>query len=85
MNSKDYIPIDCNFYDELILLAQHRKPIVLMPNPAIDGDPLLVKDIVTKATKEEFLVLSSGDEIRLDRIAALDGNIIFLNMPDEEE
>lgn len=85
MKSKDYIPIDCNFYDELILLAQHRKPIVLMPNPGIDELPLTVKDIVTRSTKEEFLVLSTGDEIRLDRIEALDGNILFLSMLDEEE
>ena len=85
----DYIPIDCNFYDELVLLSMRKTRVIFVPNtydvPAED----YIIDLVTEATKEEFMVLKSGIRIRLDEITAASDNIIFLNAEelffDEEE
>ena len=85
----DYIPIDCNFYDELVLLSMRKTRVIFVPNtydvPAED----YIIDLVTEPTKEEFMVLKSGIRIRLDEITAASDNIIFLNAEelffDEEE
>jgi len=75
----DYIPIDCNFYDELVLLSMHKTRIVFVPNKyeAPEGDYIV--DLVTEPSKEEFMVLKSGIRIRLDEIASASDHIIFLN------
>lgn len=84
----DYIPIDCNFYDELVLLAMHKTKITCIPNiyNVEEGDCIL--DLVTEPSKEEFAVLKSGIKIRLDKIANVEGSIVFLNVEEsvfEEE
>ncbi len=84
----DYIPIDCNFYDELVLLAMRKTKITFVPNlyHVAEGD--FIKDLVTEASKEEFMILNSGTKIRLDMISNVSENIVFLNMDEaafEEE
>lgn len=83
-----YIPIDCNFYDELVLLAMRKTRITFVPNlfNVEEGD--YIKDFVTEASKEEFMILNSGIKIRLDQISNVSENLVFLNVEDnmfEEE
>ena len=70
-----YHPISCDYYDELTLLAmrhticpiiyQNEKGARLTINASI-------KDIYTRGDGE-FLLLSNGEEIRLDRLVSVDG------------
>ncbi len=76
----DYIPIDCNFYDELVLLAMHKTRITFIPNAYDVEEGDYVVDLVTEPSKEEFLVLKSGIKIRLDKIASVDDRLVFLNV-----
>ena len=79
----DYIPIDCNFYDELVLLAMHKTKVTFIPNiyNVEEGDYLV--DLVTEPSKEEFAVLKSGIKIRLDKISNVEGHLVFLNMDED--
>ena len=80
----DYTPIDCNFYDELVLLAIRKTRITFIPNlyEVEEGD--YVKDLVTEASKEEFMILNSGIKIRLDEISNVEDNLVFLNFSEED-
>jgi Rho-binding antiterminator len=72
---KPYIPIDCNFYDR-IEAAIVLKKIVQLEYSDLDGKPLVVetklKDTLVRKG-EEFVILPSGEKIRMDRIISLDG------------
>ena len=84
----DYIPIDCNFYDELVLLAMHKTRITFIPNTYKVEEGDYIADLITEASKEEFLVLKSGIKIRLDNIANVSDHLVFLNVEEsmfEEE
>lgn len=84
----DYIPIDCNFYDELVLLAMHKTRIIFIPNTYNVEEGDYAVDLVTTPSKEEFLVLKSGIQIRLDKIANVSEHMVFLNVDEasfEEE
>ena len=80
----DYIPIDCNFYDELVLLAMRKTRITFIPNlyDVQEGD--YIKDLVTEASKEEFMILNSGIKIRLDEISNVEENLVFLNFSETD-
>jgi len=84
----DYIPIDCNFYDELVLLAMHKTRITFIPNTYNVEEGDYVIDLVTEPSKEEFMVMKSGIRIRLDEIANVSERMVFLNVDEnsfEEE
>ncbi len=80
----DYIPIDCNFYDELVLLAMHKVRVTFVPNfyNVPEGDFIL--DLVTEPSKEEFMVMKSGIRIRLDEISNVSDHLVFLNMNEDK-
>lgn len=85
---KPYTPIDCNFYDELVLLSMRKTPITFIPNKY--NIPLgdYIKDLITLPSKEEFLVMSSGTRIRLDEISTSAEHMLFLQIDEsyfEEE
>jgi transcriptional antiterminator Rof (Rho-off) len=82
-NMSDYIPIDCNFYDELVLLAMHKTRITFIPNIFEVQEDDFIKDLVTKPSKEEFLVLNSGIEIRLDKISNVSDHLVFLEVDED--
>jgi Rho-binding antiterminator len=72
---KPYIPIDCGFHDMLILKAMRGAPCDIeyyLESGAMETVRAAVEDIFTER-KEEFLRLSTGEVIRLDRIARIDG------------
>ena len=79
----DYIPIDCNFYDELVLLAMHKTRITFIPNTYHVEEGDFITDLVTEPSKEEFLVLKSGIKIRLDNIANVSDHLVFLNVDED--
>lgn len=71
----DYQPIDCNYYDELVLLAMRKKPCEIVYQAGeqkITAMTGIIRDIYTK-NKEEFIVLESGLTIRLDKLISADG------------
>ena len=72
--AEPYSPIDCNFYDRLEAAATLKKDVVLefRQGQKIETRHTIIKTIMLK-DKIEWLVLSDGAEIRLDRIYSLDG------------
>lgn len=69
-----YIPINCGFHDLLLDRATRRSVVELVY--LVGGKPqtkhTTFKDVYTKQ-KEEFLLLSDGEIIRLDHIVSVDG------------
>lgn len=69
-----YSPVSCDFTDELEFVSVRKIPVTVSHWNAQDQ---LVKsrgtitDIVTTASKEEFLVMSNGENVRLDHIFEL--------------
>lgn len=73
MFADPYSPIDCNFHDRIEALATTRRRVAV--TYAMEAETTVsegvIEDIWTSPTKEEFLRLDNGAEIRLDRILAL--------------
>lgn len=70
-----YQPIDCNYYDELVLLAMRKKKIAIVyriSDSKITTIETVIRDIYTKE-KEEFILTESGLPIRLDKLISVDG------------
>lgn len=70
----DYIPVACHFYDELESAAVKKtlSTIIYLDN----GNEQTIEDYVVdfkNLNKEEFAVLKSGLEIRLDKIISFNG------------
>ena len=72
---KKYVPIDCNFYDEIEILAMRKSKSTVVylsekdEQTTIEG---VIKNVFAK-NKEEFLEMESGLIFRLDRLISLDG------------
>lgn len=69
-----YKPIDCDFYDVLEAVATEKRYVKVYYYSEIRellSAMAIVKDIYTR-DKMEFLVLNTGEEIRLDRIVRID-------------
>ena len=64
-----YKTVSCQFYDELEALAVKRikSKIIYMDNENEKSIEDIIVDFRTK-NKEEFLILSDGTQIRLDKI-----------------
>ena len=75
---KKYVPINCDFYDEIEILAMRKSKstvIYLSENgeqTTIEG---VIKNVYSK-NKEEFLEMESGLIFRLDRLVSLDGKVV---------
>lgn len=67
--SNDYTPVSCAFYDELEAAAVKRveSTIVYKEEDQLNTVTDFVVDFKT-ITKQEFCILKSGLEIRLDKI-----------------
>lgn len=75
MTEEAYNPISCSLHDELLSLATLRRVVPVVWKDA-DGtehqtDEKIV-DVFSRQT-QEFLQLSSGREIRLDKLVRVDG------------
>ena len=67
---ENYQPVSCDYYDELTLVAQRRTPCQIAyrgQNGVEKKAGVTIRDIFTRE-KEEFLLLSTGEEIRLDQV-----------------
>ncbi|MCC9165486.1 hypothetical protein [Pontibacter harenae] len=72
--STSYKPIDTTFHEELKALAAKRAAARIQFFSDINEfftRHATLKELVTKE-EEEYLVLTTGEEIRLDRIARID-------------
>ena len=70
-----YIPVSCDFHDELEALATLHQDCHLVyrnhANQVVEVDGLIVD--VYAANKADFLKLKDGTEIRLDQIVSVNG------------
>jgi len=73
--AEKYTPIDCNYYDLLLDVIKRKQEILLVYNN-LENVPIAVTakffDIYTKEG-EEFLQLTDGMVIKLDKIISLNG------------
>jgi len=69
-----YVPIDCGFYDVLEANAVRRRTIEIVYTDA-DAEQRVTDCIVDLQAREhgEFMILASGQEIRLDYLITVDG------------
>ena len=78
MSSKPYTPISCSFYDELEAIATLRQTAVIrytgdhQKTLEVSGK---IKDLFVR-NKVEYLLLDSGQEIRLDTLISVNGKIM---------
>jgi len=71
----EYHPIDCNYYDELVLLAMRKKICEIVYRDAAGEEiteKAVIEDVYTKE-KAEYIKLSTDKIIRLDRLISADG------------
>lgn len=74
MKYESYLPVSCDFYDELTLLSVKKKPTKIFyfqVDNEIGEESGLITDIVTR-NKEEYVVCGDG-EVRLDKIITYNG------------
>ena len=74
---KAYQPISCDFYDELELRALRQKECqIVYLDPQGNQQEVIarIKDLQTR-DREEFMLLSTGIEFRLDRLISIDGKL----------
>lgn len=73
-----YHPIDCNFYDRIEAAIVLRKQVRLEYRSP--GGEAIAIDVVLQDTRnrggEEFVVLPGEEEVRMDRILSLDGELL---------
>ena len=70
-----YHPIDCNYYDELVLLIMRKKPCeIVYLNEANEQitEHAMITDVFTKE-KAEYIKMSNDQIIRLDHLISADG------------
>ena len=72
---KKYIPIDCGFYDRIEAAIVQRKTVQLEYRNTEGHNALAETKLQDTQTREgeEFLILPSGERIRMDHILSLDG------------
>jgi Rho-binding antiterminator len=74
----NYQPINCDFYDELEARATLRRPCRIEFRNASGQDQTteaVIKDLYIRS-KVEYLLLSTGLEIRLDHLVSVDGRLL---------
>ncbi len=73
-----YIPINCEFHDVLEALATTRKPaaIVFLDEAGAQRQITAVIADVHARDGAEFVVLATGESLRLDRLVNVDGEAL---------
>ncbi len=71
---KKYQPINCNYYDEIVLIIMRKRKCWIHFYNEEGQEEKIEKLILDVYAREqiEYLKLEDGREIRLDRIIALD-------------
>lgn len=78
-----YRPVSCDFHDVLEATATRRTRATiefLDPGDVPTRVSARIADVVTRSDGE-YVVLASGDEIRLDRVVSVDG-VRLADFPD---
>jgi Rho-binding antiterminator len=72
---QDYQPISCSFYNRLEQLAISKMPVPLVyrDDEELCSLPQAIIEDVFMREKVEYLRLSNGTEIRLDRLFSVNG------------
>jgi len=76
MNTKKYMPVDCDFHDQLESHASKKAHIRInywKNKGEMAQVKSQIKDIYATSQKEEYLVTHEGENIRLDHIIAING------------
>ncbi len=72
-----YIPINCDFYDELEAIATTGKRVGLVYHE--QGARIETRGVITNlytAESVEYLLLDTGLTIRLDKLVEVDGKLL---------
>ncbi len=72
---KEYLPIDCNFYD--VILEKATQKVYCKIQYFTDIHEFMtvnaiVKDVFTQSG-EEFMLLATGENVRLDKLVSING------------
>lgn len=74
--NNDYNPVDPDFHD-IVEKEKSRKPESVVhyfgPDDQVEEVKGALKEIVTDKNHEEYLLLETGDKVRLDRIIVVNG------------
>ena len=73
-----YIPINCDFYDEIELRALRKsKCSIVFRNEQNEEETVvgIITNVYAK-NKEEFLVINNEVKFRLDRLISIDGKLV---------
>lgn len=76
MKPNPYIPIDCSYYDRLEANAVKKVICEIVYRSTNDAPDIQQQAVITNVfsrNKEEFISLSTGEEIRLDRLMSVNG------------
>lgn len=70
-----YQPIDCGVYDHFEAAIVQRRPVELVYLDAAGRTVTVITPLFDLKTvaKEEFVLLPSGEWLRLDRVKSIDG------------
>jgi Rho-binding antiterminator len=71
----EYLPIYCGYHDVILAKATEKRYCKIQYFTDIHEFTTvnnMIKDVFTKE-KAEFMVLTTGEQIRLDRIVSIDG------------
>lgn len=73
--NKPYQPIACQLYDQLEILAMHQRQCEIVFHDAEFNQQILQDTIIEMKIieKQEFVILKSGQNIRLDRLLLVNG------------
>lgn len=75
LDRTNYAPIDCNFYDNFEAAIVQRRVVDLAyrrTDGSVKQEAIRLQDLRTHLT-EEYVQLSTGEWLRLDRIVSVDG------------
>jgi Rho-binding antiterminator len=81
----DYRPISCDFHDVLESLATSRKQALvrfLDDEGALQHRSAVIQDVYSR-DHAEYVSLSSGEVVRLDRLIAVDREKLAKYLPNE--
>jgi Rho-binding antiterminator len=76
MTPADYVPIDCGYHDRLLDLATRRRECEVVYRDESGAERAArgrIEDVYSRG-RAEYLRLSGGETIRLDRLRLVDGH-----------
>ena len=74
---KEYTPISCATYDDIIRYVTHKAPVTmtLETDGSTETKDVLVTDVYTKESVE-YMTTGEGNTYRLDQIRSIQGDTV---------